>query len=197
MPHRFENANEWARVFDDPARDAWQKPAEVVAALKLAPGMRVADVGAGTGYFLPYLSKAVGPSGEVLGLDIEPDMVRYMKDRALEAGLTNVKATTIAADDPGLPLASVDRVLIVDTWHHIGAREAYVAKLASGLRPDGFVAIVDFTLETDKGPPRKHRVSPEQLIEELAAGGLVGQVVAETLPDQYIVIGRRAAPNPG
>jgi len=190
MPHRFEKADEWAKVFDDPQRDEWQKPAEVVRALKIEPGMTVADVGAGTGYFLPHLSRAVGPSGKVLGLDIEPDMVRYMKERATREALGNVEALTIAADDPKLPAGAVDRVLIVDTWHHIGGREAYVAKLATGLRRGGFVAVVDFTMEAEKGPPRNHRIPPDAVIRELAAGGLLGQVVEETLPDQYIVVGK-------
>src|SRR5438045_2967650 len=70
LVHRFENADEWAKRFDDPARDAWQKPQDVVTAMRIAPGMVVADIGAGTGYFEPYLSRAVGPTGTVMALDI-------------------------------------------------------------------------------------------------------------------------------
>ena len=193
MPHRFEHADRWAKVFDDPARDAWQRPAQVVALLQIAPGMTVADIGAGTGYFLPYLSRAVGPTGKVLGLDVEADMVRHMKDRASREGLANVTAAQVAPDDPGLPAGAVDRVLIVDTWHHIGAREAYVKKLAAGLRPGGFVTVVDFTLESDKGPPREHRIPADVVMKELASAGLAARVVQETLPDQYIVVGERPA----
>ena len=80
--HRFDDAAAWSKVFDDPARDAWQKPAAVVSAMTIAPGMTVADVGAGTGYFEPHLSKAVGPSGKVLAIDIETDMVRWTNERA-------------------------------------------------------------------------------------------------------------------
>src|SRR5882672_603308 len=71
LVHRFEHAEQWAKQFDDPARDAWQRPQEVVAALMIRPGMTVADIGAGTGYFEPWLSRAVGGSGMVLALDIE------------------------------------------------------------------------------------------------------------------------------
>ncbi|WP_437548021.1 SAM-dependent methyltransferase [Sorangium sp. So ce367] len=80
LVHRFERADDWVPAFEGPERDAWQKPAEVIAAMRLAPGMRVADLGAGTGYFLPHLSRAVGPTGAVIGLDIERDMGRYMED---------------------------------------------------------------------------------------------------------------------
>lgn len=189
MPHRFEDAAKWAKVFDDPARDVWQRPADVVVVLELKPGMTVADLGAGTGYFLPHLSKAVGASGVVLGLDVEADMVRHMGERAASGGLSNVTAKLVAFDDPGLVAASVDRVLIVDTWHHIASREAYSKKLAAGLKPGGFVAVVDFTMETDKGPPKKHRIAPEQVVAELSAGGLSARVVEEPLPDQYVVVG--------
>src|SRR5690348_4715148 len=76
--HRFEHAEAWSKEFDDPARDAWQKPDRVVAAMQIMFGMVVADVGAGTGYFEPHLSRAVGAAGKVLALDVEPDMVRHL-----------------------------------------------------------------------------------------------------------------------
>src|SRR5262249_32059366 len=131
MVHDFSGAENWAKVFDDPARDAWQRPDEVVALLGLRPGMTVVDLGAGTGYFEPQLARAVGPSGRVLALDVEPDMVRYLRERAARAGLANVEARTVAPDDPGLGAGTVDRVLIVDTWHHLPDRAAYARKLTA------------------------------------------------------------------
>lgn len=190
LVHRFQTAAEWAKEFDDPARDAWQRPASVVAALHLAPGNTVADLGAGTGYFLPHLSRAVGPTGKVLGLDIEPDMVRYMTERAAHEGLANVEARQVALDDPRLAAGSVDRVLIVDTWHHIDERPAYAARLRACLAPGGAVFIVDFKQEAHRGPPREHRVKPEQVIEELGKGGLTASIVDVELPEQYVVVGR-------
>lgn len=79
--HAFSDAERWARIFEDPARDAWQKPDEVVQALRLAPDAVVADIGAGTGYFAARLARAV-PNGRVFAVDIEPDMVRYLTERA-------------------------------------------------------------------------------------------------------------------
>jgi predicted methyltransferase len=191
LVHRFEHAEQWAKEFDDPARDAWQRPADVIAALRLAPGMTVADVGAGTGYFLPHLSRAVGPTGKVLALDIEPDMVRYMKERAEREHLANVAPRVVALDDPQLPAGGVDRVLVVDTWHHIDGRPAYAAKLRAGLAPGGVVFVVDFKLDASHGPPREHRITPEQVAAELGQGGLVAEIVAAPLPEQYIVAGKR------
>jgi cyclopropane fatty-acyl-phospholipid synthase-like methyltransferase len=191
LVHRFENAAQWAKDFDDPARDAWQHPAEVIAALKITPGLTVADLGAGTGYFLPHLARAVGPKGKVLGLDIEPDMVRYMKERAAREGLANVEPRVVPLDDPQLPAGGVDRILIVDTWHHIDGRPAYVAKLRAALAPGGAVFIVDFKKDAHRGPPPEHRLGPEQVAAELRQGGLVPEVVEVGLPEQYIVLGRR------
>jgi predicted methyltransferase len=194
LVHRFDDAAAWAKEFDDPARDAWQKPAEVVALLQLTAGMKVADIGAGTGYFEPHLARAVGPGGRVLALDVEDSMVRYMEARMAREGLSNVAVAKVPFDDPKLSAGSVDRILIVDTWHHIAGREAYSAKMREALAPGGFVAVVDFTLEAKYGPPREHRLAPEQVKKELEAGGFKAEIAAETLPEQYVVIGRKAAP---
>src|SRR6185369_2741045 len=166
--------------------------AEVVNLLDLRPGQVVADIGAGTGYFLSYWSKAVGDQGRVLALDVEPNMVEYMKRRAAKDGWRNVEARVVAPDDPGLAPGTVDRIVVVDTWHHIDDRAAYTGKLLRALRPGGSVVVVDFTLESDLGPPAKHRLPPEQVAKELEAGGLRAQIDrAETLPKQYVVRGTR------
>ena len=191
LGHRFESADQWAGHFDDPARDQWQRPEEVVRLLALRPGMAVADVGAGTGYFLPHLASAVESAGTVIGIDIEPDMVRHMTERAKRESLLNVQARLATTSNPGLPSASVDRILIVNTWHHIPERGAYAGRLRQALRPAGFVAVVDFTVDSKRGPPRAHRLPSAKVAEELGAGGLVAEVVAESLPDQYVVLGRR------
>jgi len=189
--HRFEKADEWAKLFDDPSRDAWQKPDVVVTLLALEPGMTVVDIGAGTGYFMARLSRAVGDKGKVIATDIEPDMVRYMKERAVREKLGNVEAILAPADDVGVAAGSVDRVLVVDTWHHIHDREQYAAHLARALEPGGMVAIVDFTLESKRGPPPDHRLTPDTVMAELRAGGLTPELASESLPDQYVVLGRR------
>lgn len=190
MPHRFDNAERWAKVFDDPARDAWQQPELVIAALELAPAMTVADIGAGTGYFTMRLAKQV-PQGQVIATDIEPDMVRYLTERAVREGVANVRAELTPPADPKLADGSLDRVLVVDVWHHLGDRVAYAKALARGLKPAGMIAVVDFKLDAKQGPPIKHRLPPEAIIADFVAAGLHASVAPTQLPDQYIVIARR------
>jgi cyclopropane fatty-acyl-phospholipid synthase-like methyltransferase len=190
MPHRFENADQWAKVFDDPARDAWQQPDRVIAALELAPAMTVADIGAGTGYFTVRLARAV-PQGQVIATDIEPDMIRYMNERAAREQLTNVRAVVTPPADPQLAEASVDRILVVDVWHHLGDRVAYAKALARGLKAGGKLAIVDFKMSSSHGPPPQHRLAPEAIMSDLRAAGLTSAVSPTDLPDQYIVTGTR------
>jgi ubiquinone/menaquinone biosynthesis C-methylase UbiE len=191
LVHRFDDAAHWAREFDDPARDEWQKPAEVVRAMGIEAGDTVADLGAGTGYFLPHLSKAVGARGHVIGLDIEESMVRWMRDRIAREGLTNAEARVVPFGDPQLADGSVDHILVVDTWHHIGDRGTYARRLHLALRPGGAVWIVDFTRDSPRGPPPEHRLTPESVIAELTLGGLEADIVEEPLPWQYIVRGKR------
>jgi len=196
MTHDFSDVDKWVKAFDDPERAAWQKPEHVVALMEMAPGMTAADIGAGTGYFLPYLSKAVGPDGKVLGLDIEPNLVEHMKKRAAAEGLSNVEARVVQPDDPGLGAGSADRVLIVDTWHHLPDRVAYAKKIAAALAPGGRLYIVDFTLESERGPSPEHKLTPEAVIAELEAAGLAARALEEDLPDQYVVEGRLQASAP-
>src|SRR5690606_14725984 len=125
----------------------------------------------------------------------EPDMVRYMTERIAREGLGNARALPATADDLGVALGSADRVLLVDVWHHIPRRSAYAAALAGALAPGGRALVVDFTLDARRGPPAGHRLAPEAVVAELEAAGLVAEVVVETLPDQYMVIARRDAPD--
>ena len=189
MHHDFSDAAKWSKMFDNPKRAGWQKPKEVVSLMKIKAKMKVADVGAGTGYFLPHLDKAVGPGGQVLGLDVEASLVAHMKKRIHRQKLKATEARLIAMDDPQLAKGSMDRILIVDTWHHIGQRPAYSAKLKKALAPGGQVVIVDFEPGAKgPGPKQHHRLSSEQVIQELKKGGLKARAIRESLPYQYIVI---------
>jgi cyclopropane fatty-acyl-phospholipid synthase-like methyltransferase len=186
--HDFSGAEHWSKVFDDPARDAWQKPHEVITALKLAPDAIVADIGAGTGYFAVRLAHMT-PKGRVFAVDIEPDMVRHLKERAQKSGLANLEPVQGAPDDPRLP-EKVDRVLMVDTYHHIESRVDYFRRLRASLRPGGEVAIVDFTLESPVGPPKRARIPPQQVEDEMKRAGYAQVAQHGFLPNQYFLVFR-------
>jgi SAM-dependent methyltransferase len=186
--HRFENVEHWVGVFDNPERDAWQKPAEVVLFLKLDEGDVVADLGAGTGYFMPYLATAVGNEGKLLAVDIEPGMVDHLAERAAAQGAANVKAVLADPDDPKLPAGGVDVVLVVDTWHHIDSRLDYLAKLTQALRPGGSVVVVDFHEgELPVGPPPGHKLSRDAVVAEFEKAGWALDRESEALPYQYVL----------
>ena len=186
--HDFSDADRWFRIFEGEERDEFQKPDHVVALMELQPGMTVADVGAGTGYFLPYLSAAVGPDGRVLGLDPEANLVHFMQERGKKEGWTNVEARQIPLDTPNLEASSANRILLVNTWHHIDDRDRYSAKLQQALAPGGRVIVVDYTKESPRGPSVEHRLPAQRVVEELEAGGLEAKVLEEDLPWQYVVV---------
>lgn len=188
--HSFEGAQHWAQVFDDPKRDAWQKPHEVIEALALQPDSVVADIGAGTGYFSARLARML-PKGRVLAVDVEPDMVRYLAERAGREGLANMTAVAVKPDDPTLP-QKADVALLVDVYHHIENRERYFRRLADSLRPGARVAVIDFRMDAPDGPPRDARIAPDRVKAELKAAGY--DVVQEHsfLPNQFFIVFRRA-----
>ena len=125
--HSFSQADVWAKEFDDPSRDAWQKPDQVLDALTLDRNALVADIGAGTGYFSVRLAKRV-PEGKVFAIDVEPDMLRYLSERAHREHLNNVFPVVANQESPNIP-EPVDVILIVDTYHHIDDRLAYFTRL--------------------------------------------------------------------
>jgi ubiquinone/menaquinone biosynthesis C-methylase UbiE len=184
--HSFGDAEKWAHVFDDPERDAWQKPHEVISALALQPDAAVADIGAGTGYFAARLANML-PQGVVYAVDVEPEMVRYLGERAKREGLQNLKPVAARADDARLP-AKVDLIVLVDVYHHIEKRERYFRRLAAFLKPGGRLAVIDFRLDSPQGPPRAARIAPEKVKAELAAAGYALAAEHAFLPRQYFLV---------
>ena len=157
--------------------------------LHCEPGMTVVDLGAGTGYFLPYLSRAVGRDGRVLALDVDRGMIDHLFARVAKERIHNVTPVVVPPDDPCLTPRSVDRILIVNTWHHLDDRIAYAELLRTGLRHEGELLIVDFEVDSPKGPPSQFRVAPADVAAELEAAGFAVARVSESLPYQYVVRG--------
>lgn len=191
LVHRFEDAEKWAKRFEGAERDAWQQPTKLVEALALKPGMHIADVGAGTGYLLPHLSPAVGEDGRIYAVDIEPTMVSYMLERVEREGLANVVPQLGTMNDPMLPPGALDRIVFVDVWHHVPERSAYAKRVARGLKRGGKLVVVDFKLDSERGPKKHHKLAPEKVVADLEAAGLSVTTDVDTLPDQYLVTGTK------
>jgi len=191
--HRFDDPKKWAERFEDPARDGWQKPDVVLAALELSPQSVVADVGSATGYFPVRIAPL---AKKVYGVDIEQSMVDYLNERAAREGLTNLTSVLGTATSAALP-EEVDVVLMVNTYHHIEQRVAYFNDLQ--VKEGGRVVIVDFKTEGDTsfGPPANMRLATDVVLDELSKAGFTHvRTDAESLPHQYIVVVEKKAPAP-
>jgi ubiquinone/menaquinone biosynthesis C-methylase UbiE len=187
--HRFDDVERWVKVFDDPSRDTWQKPEEVLRFLNVRHGSVVADLGAGTGYFAVHLARAVGSGGRVYAVDIEPAMVRHLRKRCRKAKLDQVIPVLARPDDPRLPPGELDLVLIADTWHHIDDRIEYLDRLVAALRPGGRVAVLDWRKEPlPLGPPPEHKLPREAVVEEFDEGRWTLEAESGELPYQYLLV---------
>jgi FkbM family methyltransferase len=194
--HSFHDVEHWKSVFDDPKRDTWQKPADVVGALRLKPGMTVADLGAGTGYFLRYLSAAVGENGTVFAVEVEPKLLEHLRQRVEEENIGNVVPVLASAHDPRLPYRQLDVVLIVDTYHHFDDRLVYLRRLSQVLKPGGRVAVIDwFKRDLPEGPPLEHKLSREHVVDEMRLAGYDLIEEPTLLPYQYFLIFKRSTAN--
>jgi SAM-dependent methyltransferase len=155
-------------MYETPGRDHWQKPAEVVAALGLARGDRVADIGAGGGYFTFRLAEAVGESGRVYAVDVDASLLAYVEREAEKRGLPQVTPVLASADDPGLSPDSVDWIFLSNVFHHLPEPVRYFEGVRSALRADGRVAIVEVARG---GFPPGHTTPPEEIRADLEAAG--------------------------
>jgi ubiquinone/menaquinone biosynthesis C-methylase UbiE len=158
------------RYMNDPGRDAWQKPKEVIEALRIEPGSRVADLGAGGGYFTWYLAGATGPQGTVYAVDINDTALDIITKEMNSRGITNVTPIRGEINDAKLP-APVALVFSCDTYHHMDDRVAYFRSLARYLKPDGRVAILDFHPHGFFSGLLGHGTAKEEVRREMEAAG--------------------------
>jgi len=189
--HAFTDPTEMSKKWNDPERDKWQHPEEIVAALALKPGATVADIGAGTGYMVAHLSKAVGKGGTVIAIDASAEMVEYLAKRSDDLGPAKIVPRKVGTDDPELQTASVDGVLTLDTWHHVKGREAYAKKVYEGLKRGGKFVVVEYEVDAEIGPPKAMRLEPGQVTKQLEAAGFRVEIVRESMPRHYMVVGHK------
>ena len=154
-------AEEWEKTLEAPRRAATQKLDEVLADLSLKPGMIVADIGAGSGFFSRPIAKAVGPKGKVYAVDIQQGLLDFINKRDAEESIHNVQTVLGEFNDPKLPARDVDLAFINDVLHHIQNRAVYLKALGSYIKPNGRIAII----EMDKNDPNTaHKNQPELLV---------------------------------
>ena len=187
IDHRFEDAEKWADIFENPERDAWQKPDEVIRSLELPADAVIADIGSATGYF-PVRFARVAVQGQVYGIDVEPTLVDYLNTRAKKENLPNMLSILGEPDDPKIP-EKADLVFLCNTYHHIQERDEYFENLKKYMQPGGRLVIVDFKKgDLPVGPPDKHKLAPDDVLLELKDVGYRRITHDLQLPYQYVLI---------
>lgn len=180
--HPPQSAAEYARVLDDPERDGWQKPHEVILALKLSGGETVADIGSGTGYFANRLARH---ARRVFAVDIDAHLLEI----SLKTAPGNVTPVLASPDDPRLPDSASDVIFFCDVVHHIENRGPYLEKVKRALKPGGRVVVIDFhKRELKIGPPPEMKIDRGEMVKEFEKAGfrLIGE--QGFLPYQYFVV---------
>lgn len=172
-----------------PERDAEEDATALHDALGLRPGQTACDVGAGSGYHTVRLARAVGPSGRVLAVDLQPRMLELLRERVAEAGLRNVETIEATASDPRLPDGACDLILLVDVYHELAWPEPMLAAFRRALAPAGRLALVEFRAE-DRDVPIKplHKMSKAQIDRELLPRGFRRAETFDGLPWQHLVL---------
>jgi len=180
---------EGAAWLDRPEREAEEAPSMAIAALGIAQGAVVADVGAGSGYYTVRLAQVVGPSGRVVATDLQPGMLDLIRAKVERQGLTNVTLVQGRRDDPNLPAASFDLIVLVDVYHELASPQIFVRKLREALKPGGRLVLIEFRLEDPRVPIREvHKMSVSQVRQELGADGFQIDRVIDVLPWQHIIV---------
>ena len=172
LPHARLFRPEDLGLLESPDRSLWQKPDEIMDTLNIADGSIVADVGAGAGWFTVRLARRVGPNGRVYAEDIQREMFEAIGNRVRREGLTNVEPILGTAEDPLLP-SGLDAVLVVDVYAEVENPISLLSDVASALKPQGRLGIVDWTKAGGgPGPPMEERVEPNDVIEDARRAGL-------------------------
>ena len=188
---RPADIKQYLEQLDSEERDQHQKPRQVIEALNLKPGLTVADLGSGSGYFTRRFIEAVTETGKVYAVDVEPEMLKYAEESVVHMHRSYTAEFILARpDSPKLPYESIDLLFVCNTYHHLDERTKYFSDAQSSLKPGGRVAIIDFYHDERSGElgfPKHHLVSRETVIAELT--GARYKLVREHhfLPKQYFL----------
>lgn len=172
-----------------PEREAEENTVLMVDSLKLKKGEAVADIGAGTGYVARKLSKKIGDKGTVYAVEIQQEMLDILTNKAVQAGVLNIKPILGTIKDAKLPAASVDTILLVDVYHEFDHPFEMTQSMCNALKPGGRIAFVEYRGEDPKVPIKPvHKMTVAQLRKEMALHPLEWKETIEVLPRQHIVI---------
>lgn len=182
---------EYIQALERPERDEYQKPDEVLKALNLHPGMVIADIGAGSGYFTRRFAQAIGPAGTVIAVDTEPQMIEYNQQQMGDLGETaHTQYILGKPDDPSLPRGQIDLIFFCNVYHHLDNQMVYLQKATSALSPTGRMVIIDFYHDERSGKlgfSKHHLVPQETVIQDLHQAGFNLVKTHEFLPRQYFM----------
>lgn len=188
---RPDDIKQYLEHLDSTERDRDQKPSQVIEALRLTPGMAVADLGSGSGYFTRRFIEAVTDTGMVYAVDVEPEMLAYAKENVIHMHIAYTAEFILAQpDNPKLPFESVDLLFVCNTIHHLEDRSKYFRNLASSLKPGARISIIDFYPDDRSGElgfPKHHLVSRETIVKELTDAGYRLDREHNFLPRQYFL----------
>ena len=189
---RSARANGYIWMLEREGREEFQKPQQVMDAFELKPGMKVADVGCGSGYFTIKIAGEIGPEGKIWAIDAWQEMLDYLDRRLQIEGFENVELVKVERDDPMIPKDGADLILMVDVYHYIKERVAYGEKLLEGLAPGGRLIVLDYIPksleERPWGPPPSQHMSEADLTADLEQAGFKKVKQHDFLPEQYFVI---------
>lgn len=186
--HRFDDAEKWAKIFEDSKRDVWQHPEQVIEKVGVKKRSIVADIGSATGYFPVRIAKRAS-RGRVWGVDVEPNLVNFLNQRARKENLTHLFSVLGTFDDPLIP-EPVDFIFMVNTYHHISERIKYLKLLKERyLNKEGKIVIVDFKKgDLPFGPKDPMKIAPAQVSQEFEQAGFVVDQTLSFLPYQYVLV---------
>ena len=179
---------------DRPEREREEQPEKAIAALHLAPGMNVGEVGAGTGYYALRIAKCIQPGGTYYANDLQPGMLTRLKSNAAVQNVTNIQTFVGTETDPRLPRGKLDYVLMVDVYHELSQPQIMLRNIAAALKPGGKLVLLEFRKEDPNVPIRpEHEMTVKDVKAELSAEGYMLDHLVETLPWQHMFFFRRSA----
>ena len=191
VPYRYDDVEQWLPRFESKARDAWQLPDRLIQVLHLRPGQAVADLGAGSGYFTRRLAKVVGEQGRVYAVDIELSLLTTLMRRVDREGLDQVIPIFAATHASRLPQSCCDLVLMVNSFHMIPDRVAYLGRLSKLLRPQGRIAVVGWRKDVQgpaHSPGTQYRLTAEDVARDAREAGLERMATHHFLPYQHFQV---------